>query len=101
MTKDFKPDPTEKLYTFDDVQGVDEAKSEVEEIVDFLRNPEKFQRLGAKLPTGSQSDCVVSVHQTEYEIQTVSPSLRYPRKQSCILIIFVRCIHTSNCFSIL
>ncbi|XP_064397881.1 uncharacterized protein LOC135344579 [Halichondria panicea] len=52
MTKDFKPDPTEKLYTFDDVQGVDEAKSEVEEIVDFLRNPEKFQRLGAKLPTG-------------------------------------------------
>lgn len=61
MTKDFKPDPTEKLYTFDDVQGVDEAKSEVEEIVDFLRNPEKFQRLGAKLPTGSQSDCVVSL----------------------------------------
>ena len=63
MTKDFKPDPTEKLYTFDDVQGVDEAKAEVEEIVDFLRNPEKFQRLGAKLPTGIATNrCFCTVH---------------------------------------
>ncbi len=52
MTKDFRPDPSEKLYTFDDVQGVEEAKAEVQEVVEFLKNPEKFQRLGAKLPTG-------------------------------------------------
>ncbi len=52
MTKDFRPDPNEKLYTFDDVQGIEEAKAEVQEVVEFLKNPEKFQRLGAKLPTG-------------------------------------------------
>ena len=53
MTKDFKPDPSDKPYSFDDVQGVDEAKAEVQEVVEFLKNPEKFQRLGAKLPTGT------------------------------------------------
>ena len=52
MTKEFRPDPSEKRYTFDDVQGIEEAKDEVKELVEFLRNPEKFQRLGAKLPTG-------------------------------------------------
>ena len=52
MTKDFRPDPSDKLYTFDDVQGIEEAKAEVQEIVEFLKFPEKFQKLGAKLPTG-------------------------------------------------
>lgn len=37
---------------FDDVQGVDEAKQELEEIVQFLRNPQKFTELGGKLPKG-------------------------------------------------
>ena len=53
MTKDFRPDPSDKLYTFDDVQGIEEAKAEVQEIVEFLKYPERFQRLGAKLPTGT------------------------------------------------
>ena len=53
MTKDFRPDPSEKRYTFEDVQGVEEAKAEVQETIEFLKNPEKFQRLGAKLPTGT------------------------------------------------
>ena len=57
MTKDFRPDPSEKRYTFDDVQGIEEAKAEVQEIVEFLKNPEKFQRLGAKLPTGTRVSC--------------------------------------------
>ena len=52
MTKEFRPDPSEKRYSFDDVQGIEEAKNEVKEVVEFLKNPEKFQRLGAKLPTG-------------------------------------------------
>ena len=38
--------------TFDDVAGVDEAKHEVSEVVDFLRDPGKFQKLGGKIPTG-------------------------------------------------
>ncbi len=38
--------------TFADVAGIDEVKSEVTEIVDFLREPEKFRRLGAKIPRG-------------------------------------------------
>ncbi len=39
--------------TFDEVAGIDEAKEELEEIVEFLRNPQKFSRLGGKIPKGA------------------------------------------------
>lgn len=38
--------------TFEDVKGVDEAKQELKDVVEFLKNPEKFSNLGGKLPKG-------------------------------------------------
>ena len=44
--------PDGKKVTFEDVAGVDEEKAELQEIVDFLRNPDKFTNIGAKIPHG-------------------------------------------------
>ena len=44
--------PGGKKITFDDVAGVDEEKAELQEVVDFLRNPQKFTDMGAKIPHG-------------------------------------------------
>src|ERR671925_1701866 len=51
-----KPNLTEPnskaSVSFDDVAGVDDAKAELQEVVDFLRDPKKFARLGARVPKG-------------------------------------------------
>ncbi len=41
-----------KRVTFDDVAGIDEAKAELQEVVEFLRDPKKFTRLGGRIPKG-------------------------------------------------
>jgi len=45
-------DPDTIRVTFDDVAGIDEAKAELSEIVDFLKNPQRYQRLGGRMPHG-------------------------------------------------
>ena len=42
----------QKKVTFKDVAGVDEAKDELQEIIEFLREPQKFQKLGGRIPKG-------------------------------------------------
>uniref|UniRef100_A0A1I7XTA8 AAA domain-containing protein n=1 Tax=Heterorhabditis bacteriophora TaxID=37862 RepID=A0A1I7XTA8_HETBA len=49
-TQEVKPEDVQ--VTFEDVRGMDEAKMEVEEIVSYLRDPEKYSRLGGRLPKG-------------------------------------------------
>ncbi len=44
--------PDQKRVTFKDVAGVDEAKEELQEIIEFLKNPQKFAKLGGKIPKG-------------------------------------------------
>lgn len=44
--------PSETQTTFDDVAGMDHAKQELQEVVEFLKEPSKFQRLGAEIPKG-------------------------------------------------
>jgi cell division protease FtsH len=45
-------EPGGKKVTFEDVAGVEEAKEELAEIVEFLRDPKKFTRLGGRIPKG-------------------------------------------------
>ncbi|HNV02876.1 MAG TPA: ATP-dependent zinc metalloprotease FtsH [Vicinamibacterales bacterium] len=50
--KQTRVDPETIRVTFDDVAGIDEVEAEINEVVDFLRDPGKYQRLGARAPKG-------------------------------------------------
>ena len=51
-SKQRRVDPETVRVTFDDVAGIDEVEAEINEIVDFLKDPEKYRRLGARAPKG-------------------------------------------------
>ena len=51
-SKTREADKESSTVTFDDVAGVDEAKEEVKEIVDFLREPDRFSAIGGRIPKG-------------------------------------------------
>jgi cell division protease FtsH len=51
-TKARKYEPTKERVSFADVAGIDEAKEELAEVVDFLRDPDKYRKLGAHIPRG-------------------------------------------------
>jgi len=51
-SKQSRVDPETVRVTFDDVAGIDEVEAEINEIVDFLKNPGKYRRLGARAPKG-------------------------------------------------
>ena len=51
-TKARKYEPSARPVTFADVAGIDEAKGELTEVVDFLREPDKYRKLGARIPRG-------------------------------------------------
>jgi cell division protease FtsH len=50
--KQKRVDPETVRVTFDDVAGIDEVEAEINEVVDFLKNPDKYRRLGARSPKG-------------------------------------------------
>ena len=45
-------EPSRQLVSFEDVAGIDEAKAELTELLDFLKDPEKYRRLGGRIPRG-------------------------------------------------
>lgn len=70
---DSSVDPVQmKNVTFEHVKGVEEAKNELQDVVEFLKNPQKFTALGGKLPKG----------------QTTSSSLCWARKLDCSMHCF-------------
>ena len=70
--------------TFNDVAGIEEAKEEVEEVVEFLKDPKKFSRLGGKIPRG----CLL-VGSTRYRKNFISKSNCWRGKRSFFYYIWI------------
>jgi cell division protease FtsH len=86
-TKARKYEPTTERVTFADVAGIDEAKDELAEVVDFLRDPEKYRKLGAHIPRGVLLE-FKGTSQHWLDLQSVEarrvPRLVFSNRGSCV-----------------
>ena len=93
--KQSRVDPESVRVTFDDVAGIDEVENEINEIVDFLKDPGKYRRLGARAPkgvllagapgTGQSASAHQAIVVTRMRYRARSATVPWPRDEAVVI----------------